>query len=425
MPPGWSPDAPAPPGDCYLVGGAVRDALLGEPVAERDWVVVGSNPEAMQAAGYRPVGKDFPVFLHPVSGEEYALARTERKSGHGYGGFTFHTAPDVTLEQDLARRDLSINAIAQAADGRLIDPYGGAQDLSDRVLRHVSPHFVEDPLRVLRVARFHARLRPYGFEVHPDTRALLNAIAASGELAHLTPERSWKETEKALLGPAPQAFFGLLREVHALSALYPELDALYGVPQTARYHPEIDTGVHMMLALEQAARLSPRLDVRFAVLCHDFGKAKIPGFVLPGHRGHEKRGVPIVEAFCERLRVPRALREIAVLVAEHHLHCHKALELRAQTLLKLFDALDIWRRPERLEAFLLACEADARGRTGLSEEPYPQADYLREAAAAASAVSARQLLDRGLQGPALGRELRRERLRALEQLREQRRPGQH
>ncbi len=419
---GWSPIAPVPPGDCYLVGGAVRDALLDLPVHERDWVVVGSSPEAMQAAGYRPVGKDFPVFLHPVNGEEYALARTERKSGHGYGGFSFHTAPDVTLEQDLARRDLSINAIAQAADGRLIDPHGGAQDLRDRVLRHVSPQFVEDPLRVLRVARFHARLQALGFDVHPDTRALLKDIAASGELAHLTPERSWKETEKALLGPAPQAFFGLLREVDALGALFPELEALYGVPQTAKYHPEVDTGVHMQLALEQAARLSARLDVRFAVLCHDFGKATTPGFVLPGHRGHEKRGVPIVEAFCERLRVPRALKEIAVLVAEHHLHCHKALELRPQTLLKLFDALDLWRRPERLEAFLLACEADARGRTGLEDRPYPQADYLRAAATAASAVSARELLARGLEGPQLGKALRRERLAVLEQLRAQQRP---
>ncbi len=415
MPATWPGPLPAAPGKTYLVGGAVRDRLLDLPVAERDWVVVGSSPQAMLDAGFRPVGKDFPVFLHPRTGEEYALARTERKTGHGYHGFTFHADPEVTLEQDLYRRDLSINAIAQAADGSLIDPYGGQTDLHQRRLRHLSAHFAEDPLRVLRTARFKARFHALGFTLAEETLALLQAMADSGELEHLVAERLWRETEKALLSDHPAEFFRLLREAGALRVLFPEVHNLFGVPQTAKYHPEIDSGIHAMLALEQAAQLSTTLEVRFAVLCHDFGKATTPGFVLPGHRGHEQRGVPLIEAFCQRLKVPRALKETAQAVAAHHLHCHKALELRPRTVLKLLESLDAFRRPQRLEVFLLACEADARGRTGLEHQPYPQADYLRAAAAAALSIKPQDLLSQGYAGAALGQALSRARVTRLDE----------
>ncbi len=414
MTPFWPGPAPHPPGITHLVGGAVRDEMLNLPVTERDWVVTGSTPERMAAAGFRPVGKDFPVFLHPVTGEEYALARTERKTGHGYGGFSFHADPEVTLEQDLARRDLSINAMARSAAGELIDPYGGAADIQAKCLRHVSSHFAEDPLRVLRTARFQARFQPLGFTLADETLALMQQISASGELPHLSMERCWKETEKALLSAAPAEYFRTLRACHALVVLFPEIDALFGVPQTARYHPEIDTGIHTLLALEQACRLSDSLEVRFATLCHDFGKARTPKIVLPGHHGHEKRGVPIIEAFCQRLKTPRALKEIAQAVAEFHLLCHKTRELRPETLLKLFERLDAFRRPQRLEVFLLACEADARGRTGLEDQPYPQARYLQQACAAALRVKPSDLVAQGHQGAALGRELRAARLRQLD-----------
>lgn len=408
-----SKPAPNIPGEVYLVGGAVRDELLGLNVHERDWVVTGSTPQAMLEAGFRPVGKDFPVFLHPQTGEEYALARTERKSGHGYAGFEFHTAPDVTLEQDLQRRDLSINAIARAVDGRLIDPWGGRRDIEQRRLRAVSPHFVEDPLRVLRLARFRARFHALGFEVEDNTKTLLEHIVSSGELEHLVPERVWRETEKALLSAHPAEYFRLLRRIGALAVLFPELDRLFGKAQNAKYHPEIDSGVHAMLAIEQSALVSDDLATRFAVLCHDFGKGVTPPDILPSHRGHEHRGVPLVEAFCQRLRVPKALEQSAKAVTKLHLLCHQARELRPETLLKLFEQLDALRRPERIDIFVDACLADARGRTGHETAAYPQADYLRRAFAALSQVSARDLLDQGLQGAQLGQALRLARIERL------------
>lgn len=401
------------PGQCYLVGGAVRDQLLDLPVKERDWVVTGSTPQAMQDAGFKPVGKDFPVFLHPQSGEEFALARTERKSGHGYAGFVFHTDPDITLEQDLQRRDLSINALAQDAQGQIIDPWGGLEDIKARRLRAVSPHFVEDPLRVLRLARFHARFFGLGFAPDEDTRQLLCDITSSGELDHLVAERVWRETEKALLSEHPAEYFRLLREVGALAVLFPELDALFGKPQTAKYHPEIDSGVHALMAIAQSALISDDLETRFAVLCHDFGKGVTPQEILPSHRGHEHRGVPLIEAFCQRLRIPKALRQSACAVAAHHLLCHQARTLRPATLLKLMNNLDAFRRPQRMEIFLQACLADARGRTGFEDDPYPQAQYLREAFAVAQSVSSKDLVAQGIQGPALGEALAKAREDAL------------
>lgn len=399
--------------DTYLVGGAVRDRLLGLPVRERDWVVVGATPQAMTEAGYKPVGRDFPVFLHPQTGEEYALARTERKSGRGYHGFVFHAEPDVTLEADLQRRDLTVNAIAEDAEGNLVDPFGGRADLDDRLLRHVSPAFAEDPVRVLRVARFYARFRPLGFAVAEETKALMRQMVADGEVDHLVPERVWAEAERALALPEPRHFFELLREVGALARLLPELDAQFGVPQPARHHPEIDAGVHTMLALTQAARLEAPVRVRFAVLCHDFGKGVTPAEILPSHRGHEEAGVPLVEAACARLGVPRAFRELAVLVTRWHLHVHRADKLRPGTVLRLLEAADAFRRPERLEDLLLACEADARGREGLAERDYPQPALLRAAREAAAAVDAAALAEQGLSGPEIGEALRRERTAAV------------
>lgn len=399
----------------YLVGGAVRDELLGLAVNERDWVVVGATPEQMGAAGYRAVGKDFPVFLHPRTGEEYALARTERKSGRGYHGFTFHTGADVTLEADLARRDLTINAMARDADGQLIDPYGGQRDLAARCLRHVSPAFVEDPVRILRVARFYARFAPLGFTVAQQTRGLMQQMVANGEVDQLVPERVWAETARSLALPAPQQFFALLREVGALARLFPEVDALFGIPQPAQHHPEVDTGVHTLLALEQAARLEAPPEVGFAVLCHDLGKARTPASGWPSHHGHERLGLVPARRLCERLRVPRAWRELALLVTQWHLHVHRAFELRAPTLVKLLEAADAFRRPQRLDALLTACEADARGREGLVDRDYPQAAYVRRAADAARAVDAAALAADGLQGSQIAQALRKLRIAAIRQ----------
>jgi len=396
----------------FLVGGAVRDRLLGLPVRERDWVVVGATPEAMQAAGYKPVGRDFPVFLHPASGEEYALARTERKSGHGYHGFTFHAAPDVTLEQDLARRDLTINAIAEDEHGALIDPFNGQADIQARVLRHVSPAFAEDPLRVLRVARFAARFAALGFRIAGETAALLRQLVQAGELQHLTPERVFQETCKALGTGSPQVYFQALRDCGALVVLFPELERLFGVPQPPRHHPEVDSGVHTLLALEQAARLSEEPAVRFAALVHDLGKGTTPAELLPKHHGHENRGVPLVEALCERLRVPRAWRELAVLVCRYHLHCHRAAELKPATILKVLTAADAFRRPERFAQFLLACEADARGRTGLEDRSYPQAARLARALQAARGVDAAALAGNAA-GPVIAQRLEKARITAI------------
>lgn len=401
--------------DTYLVGGAVRDALLGYPTQERDWVVVGATPADMQAIGYQQVGRDFPVFLHPETREEYALARTERKSGHGYTGFVVHCAPDVTLEDDLLRRDLTINAMAQDADGKIIDPYGGRADLEARLLRHVSPAFVEDPLRVLRTARFAARYTHLGFRVADETLALMADIVAQDELAHLPAERIWGELDRALGERNPEVFVEVLRACGALQALIPELEALFGVPQPEKHHPEIDSGVHTLMSLAQAARLCDSRDVRFAVLLHDLGKGITPRDQLPRHIAHEHRGVKLVKQVCQRLKAPNQYRDLALKVCEHHLLCHTAMELRGKTLLKLLTATDALRRPERFEAFLLGCEADARGRLGREGEPYPQADYLRRAREVAVEVTAALFPD--LEGKAVGEAIFEERARRLEAFR--------
>lgn len=397
----------------YLVGGAVRDRLLGRAVHERDYVVVGASPEEMEARGFRPVGRDFPVFLHPETHEEYALARTERKTARGYHGFQFNASPGVTLEDDLLRRDLTINAMAEDADGNLIDPYGGRTDLEARLLRHVSPAFAEDPVRLLRVARFAAQLAPWGFRIADATRELMRELVTSGEVDALVPERVWAECEKALKSPAPRVFFQVLREVGALAVLFPELDRLFGVPQPARYHPEIDTGVHTFMVLDQAARLSDAPEVRFAALVHDLGKGTSDPDKLPAHHGHEKRGAELIRALAERLRIPNRYRDLAVRVARYHGLAHRVLELRPGTVLELIEGLDLLRRPENLEPFLLAVEADMRGRTGWEERPYPQADAIRRAARAAAAVEPRALMERGYKGKALGEALQRERTRAI------------
>lgn len=401
----------------YLVGGAVRDALLDYPVYERDWVVVGARPEELEQQGYQQVGKDFPVFLHPQTKEEYALARTERKQGHGYTGFAVDYDPTVTLEDDLQRRDLTINAIAQDTDGTLIDPCGGQADLEQRVLRHVSNAFVEDPLRVLRTARFAARYAHLQFTVAPETLALMADIVAQGELAHLPAERIWVETEKALGERNPEVFIQVLRDCGALAALLPEVEALFGVPQPPAHHPEIDTGVHVLMTLQQAAKLSADTDVRFAVLMHDLGKAATPQAEWPRHIRHEERGIALIEQACKRLRVPKRHSELARTVCAQHTLCHRALELRGKTVLKLLNATDALRRPDRFESFLLACEADARGRLGLEERDYPQADYLRRALEVAQSVNAEQLKDSGVTGKALGDAIADQRATLLEAMR--------
>ncbi|WP_220813800.1 multifunctional CCA addition/repair protein [Pseudomonas paralcaligenes] len=397
----------------YKVGGAVRDRLLGREVSDIDWVVVGATAEAMQAEGYRPVGSDFPVFLHPASGEEYALARTERKSGKGYGGFTFHASPDVTLEEDLIRRDLTINAMAEDEHGQVIDPYGGLRDLQARRLRHVSPAFAEDPLRVLRVARFAARYAPLGFEVADETLALMRQLAESGELQALTPERSWKEISRALMEPRPDVFVQVLRDCGALAELLPEVDALFGVPQPEAHHPEVDTGVHCLMVLRQCAEHGQPLTVRWACLLHDLGKGRTPESEWPRHIAHEVRGLKLIDAVNQRCKAPRDCAELALLVGEYHTHGHRALELRPTTLLELLQRFDVYRRPQRFEEFLAACEMDARGRQGLEQRDYPQADYLRGAMQAARAVAVQPLVERGFKGAELGEALKRERLKAL------------
>ncbi len=393
------------------MGGAVRDRLLGLPVQDRDFVVVGATPEEMIAAGFKPVGADFPVFLHPQTKEEYALARTERKSGRGYKGFTVYAAADVTLEDDLRRRDLTINAMAMDEAGQLIDPFGGKADLEQGILRHVSPAFVEDPLRVLRVARFAARFAT--FRVADETLALMRRLSESGELDTLVPERVWTETDKALAETAPARYFEVLRACGALERLFPEIEALFGVPQPPEHHPEVDTGVHVLLVLAQAARLAPDARVRFAALVHDLGKGVTPREQWPHHIGHEERGVEIVRRLCEKWRVPNDYRDLAVLVARYHGHCHRALELREASLLDLLEALDVLRRPERLELFLLACEADFRGRPGYETRPYPQSAYLRSAFEAARAVDAAAVAAAGGQGAAIAERIRQARIAAI------------
>jgi tRNA nucleotidyltransferase (CCA-adding enzyme) len=372
----------------YLVGGAVRDEFLGIPHRERDWCVVGAQPAELEALGYQRVGKDFPVFLHPETREEYALARTERKTSPGYHGFDFDCSPDVSIEADLERRDLTINAIARDVDGNIIDPYGGRADIERRILRHVSTAFVEDPVRILRVARFAARFHDLGFTVAAETLGLMRRMVADGEVDALVADRVWRETELALCGGHARIYFEVLRECGALRVLFPEVDALFGVPQPERWHPEIDTGLHVMMVLEQAERLSDDLAVRFAALTHDLGKGNTAKRDLPSHPGHEVRGCKLIRGMAERYPVPNACRDLALIVAEFHTHCHRALELRPKTILKVLEKTDAFRRPGRFDQFLLACEADARGRAGLENRRYEQAAYLRGAFAAASAIDA-------------------------------------
>ena len=400
----------------YLVGGAVRDEQLGLPVTERDWCVVGATPVEMRNAGYRQVGKDFPVFLHPDTGEEYALARTERKTAAGYHGFEFHTDPGVTIEDDLGRRDLTINAIAKDDQGNVVDPHGGLSDIRDRVLRHVSDAFVEDPVRVLRVARFAARFSSLGFDIAPETMSLMRSMTDNGEIDALVPDRVWKETELALLGRDSRVYFETLRECGALAVLFPELDRLFGIPQPVQWHPEVDTGVHVMMVLDQAEKLTPDLEVRFAALVHDLGKGTTRKHALPSHPGHEKRGVKLIRQLAERLPVPNACRDLGALVSEYHTHCHRAFELRASTILRMLEATDAFRRPRRFEQFLLACEADARGRKGLEDRDYAQAELLRGAFGAAGAVDAAAIASQH-EGKKIGEAIRRERLAAVEEFR--------
>ena len=369
----------------YCVGGAVRDRLLGLPVQDHDWVVVGSTPEQMVERGFKPVGSDFPVFLHPKTHEEYALARTERKVAQGYKGFTVYTSPDVTLEQDLLRRDFTINAIAEDADGNLTDPYGGQADLQAGVLRHVSEAFAEDPVRILRGARFAAR---FGFTFAPETLTLMRAMVDNGEVDALVAERVWQELARGLMEQQPSRFFTTLRDCGALKKILPEVEALYGIPQPAHYHPEIDCGIHVMMVIDDAAKCGHSLEVRFAALTHDLGKATTPEDTLPRHIGHEQRSVDLLKKMSERLRVPSDCRDLGLLVAQYHSHVHKARDLRADTIVKLFDSCDLWRKPERFALILQACESDAHGRTGHEHDAYPQSEYMLRCARAAQAVNA-------------------------------------
>jgi tRNA nucleotidyltransferase (CCA-adding enzyme) len=400
----------------YLVGGAVRDRLLGREVKERDWVVVGATPAELERQGFIPVGRDFPVFLHPKTKEEHALARLERKVGPGYRGFTTEYSPAVTLEDDLRRRDLTINAMAEDAAGNVIDPHAGQRDLAARKLRHVSEAFAEDPVRILRVARFAARYASLGFEVAEETLALMRRMVDAGEANALVAERVWAETEKALAEPNPEVFISVLRACGALRVIYPEIDALFGVPQPEKWHPEIDTGVHQLMALREAVKLGGGVAVRFAVLMHDLGKAATPPEVLPSHHGHEEAGVERVEALCARLRVPNQLRELAVITARFHTHVHRAQELRAATVLKTLESCDALRRPERFADFLLACEADARGRLGLEQRDYPQRRFFAQAQQRAAAVTLTAEERSGMTGVQIGEELRRRRTAAIEEL---------
>lgn len=406
--------------EIFLVGGAVRDKLLGRTVTENDWVVVGATPQTMIAQGYQPVGKDFPVFLHPQTKEEYALARTERKTGPGYTGFQFYAAEDVTLEQDLIRRDLTINAMAENSAGEIIDPFGGKADLHNRLLRHVSPAFAEDPVRVLRIARFAARYHHLGFKVAQETLDLMRSMVASGEVDHLVAERVWKEMSRALTEPDPDVFFSTLRDCGALARIFPELDALFGVPQRPEYHPEVDTGIHTLMSLQQACRLSASVDVRFATLVHDLGKGQTPREEWPRHHDHERRSLPLVRDLCQRLAAPKSARDLALAVAQFHTHCHRALELKPATLVTTLEKLDAFRRSERFGDFLLCCEADARGRTGLEERDYPQAEYFAGALRACTQVKVNDLVEKGLTGAALGQALHQARIHAVKEFQRER-----
>lgn len=393
----------------YLVGGAVRDQLLNLPVKDRDWVVVGATPKTLLQQGYQQVGKDFPVFLHPDTHEEYALARTERKSGSGYTGFTCYAAPDVTLEDDLQRRDLTINAIAYSAKGEYIDPYHGIDDIHAKLLRHVSDAFSEDPLRVLRVARFAARFAPLGFTIAPETMSLMQEMTNSGELNALTAERVWKETEKALHSQAPQVYFEILHQCGALKILFPEINALFGVPAPKKWHPEIDTGIHTMMVLAMASQLTDDIAVRFSALCHDLGKGVTPVENWPHHHGHGPAGVPLVEALCQRYRIPNQIRDLAKLAAKYHDHLHRIEKMRPSKIIRLFDAIDAWRKPERIDQLAIISEADARGRQGAENLPYPQGIFFRQAFKIANQVDVKSIVSRGLKGSAIREALTKQR----------------
>lgn len=397
--------------EIYLVGGSVRDELLGRKNVDHDWIVVGATAADMLQQGYIQVGKDFPVFLHPDSKEEYALARTERKTSQGYYGFECNADPTVTLEEDLMRRDLTINAIAKATDGTIIDPYGGQKDLQAKVLRHVSPAFAEDPVRILRLARFAARYEE--FTVAPETLGLMRNMVLAGEVDSLVPERVWQETERALTENSPQKFFLILRECGALEKIFPALNKLWGVPQKIEYHPEVDTGVHTMMSLQQAVAFGATADVRFATLCHDLGKGLTPEQDLPSHKGHEDRGVKPIELWCKQYRVPNHYRDLAVKVARWHLHAHRAAELRPDTILKLLKGLDVFRNPSILGKYLLACKADATGRLGKTNDPYPQLDIILKSFEAANSVHSQALLAEGLKGPELGAAIDKLRVAAI------------
>lgn len=405
----------------YLVGGAVRDQLLGLPVKDRDWIVVGADPATLLSLGYLQVGKDFPVFLNPKTKEEYALARTERKSSTGYTGFICDFSPTITLEQDLIRRDLTINAMAQSEDGEIIDPYGGKQDLENRILRHISPAFSEDPLRVLRVARFAARYHSLGFKIASETLALMTELALSGELQHLTAERVWLETEKALNEKNPEIYFETLHKTGALSVLFSEIDALHGVPNPVKHHPEVDSFIHTMLVLKQAVNLTennPILNksaVRFAAICHDLGKALTPQNILPHHYGHEQAGIKPTRSLCKRLKVPSYFQELAELTCEFHTHIHKAFELRAETVITLFNRFDVWRKPQRFQEFLQVCLADTRGRTGFETKDYPQIDYINQLLHTANEVDVQQVIADGFEKQAIKNELTKRRILAVKQ----------
>lgn len=403
----------------YLVGGAVRDKLLNYPFHERDWVVVGASPEELTKENYRPVGKDFPVFLHPETGEEYALARTERKTGRGYHGFLFHTDPDVTLEQDLIRRDLTINAMAETTNGEIIDPFNGQTDLNNKILRHVSEAFTEDPVRILRTARFAARYHHLGFHIADDTLNLMREMTLSGEADHLVAERVWKEIESALGEKNPQVFFETLQNCGTLNVIFPELENLFGIPQPEQHHPEIDTGIHSLMSLEQAARRTQDTTVRFAALVHDLGKGLTPKEEWPRHIGHERHSEKMIKQLCSRLRVPNHYKELACSVGFYHTQCHTALQLKPRTILKLLNSLDAFRQPEKLDLFLLACEADATGRTGFEDNPYPQSQFLKEMYETASNVTAQPLLKQGVSGKALGEAIQKQRIERISERKEQ------
>ncbi|WP_455199519.1 multifunctional CCA addition/repair protein [Kaarinaea lacus] len=397
----------------YLVGGAVRDKLMNLTPSERDWVVVGATPEEMLSQGYRQVGKDFPVFLHPDTHEEYALARTERKTAPGYKGFSVQADDNVTLEEDLLRRDLTINAIAESSTGELIDPFNGQKDIDNRILRHVSPAFSEDPVRILRVARFAARFAHLGFTVAPETRKLMQDMVEAGEVNALVAERVWAEFERALGEKHPGRFIEELRNCGALKILFPEIDRLFGVPQPEKHHPEIDTGIHTLMVLEQAAKLSTDTEVRFAALLHDLGKGTTPREEWPKHIEHEKRGTPLVKAICDRYRVPNTYRDLAMMVTPYHLHYFRVGEMRPDTILKTLEKLDAFRRPERFEQFILACEADSRGRTGFEDHEPEQSTIMRNVYHAASSISSESLVQQGLSGAAIGKEIKKLRTEAI------------